>query len=389
MMGGSKFMSKVYKPAEKGATREQMFENIKANEATMRQREYNVRYRTKGLDDPTDQILGAYGQKRYDYKLKDMKDPDYTYTNREIYNYSKRLASDLNSGVGLFKKTNVGGVTIYEPKMGEMESISQGLKGYNEQVADIGRQVDKRLAFKGEFQSTVEEYKLYNMRKELARAEKYIRTRNEAAMNFKHYGETISESVEKVEINPAYGFSSMSDAEIRNINSTHYYPGQITAPQVVNPTERANQIIRLANSEAGSMTPRQKMQKYKDNYLKALQSRIDEFTAMQDIDARTELMELRNKIMNMSIDDFSTMYHLDLLANPDEWYKEVTAGKIISKLKTSLDIYRDMGKAYKKKYNENIGIKYPTKKLEKTVSQYAQENKKVLEKFGTLKLKKR
>lgn len=385
MMEDMKSMSKVYESAAKGASREEMLENIKANEATMKQREYNIRHRTKNLEDPTDQIKGAYGEKRYDYKLRDMKDPDYNYTDREIYNYSKRLAKDLNEGVGLFKTTDVEGVKVYEPKTGEMETISKGLKDYNEQVADIGRQVDKRLAFKEEFQSTVEEYRLYNMEKELARARKQITIRHEAVKNIRHRDDPISESVQKTQINPAYGVAAMSDQEIEALKKK-YYPGQITAPQIVNPTERANQILRLASSEAGSMTPREKMQRYKENYLKALQARIDEFTAMQDIDSRTELMVLRNKIMNTDIDDFATMYHLDILANPEEWYRELSATKIVTKIKTSLQIYKEMGEVYKKKYNEKIGIKYPTKKLEKTVTQYAKENKKVLEKYGTRKL---
>lgn len=351
-------MPKVYEGAKKGASREEMFENIKQNEATMRQREYNIRYRTKSLEDPTDQIKGAYGERRYNYKLSDMKDPDYTYSDREIYNYSKRLAKDLNEGVGLFKKTNVQGVEVFEPKMGELESISEGLQDYNKQIRQIDEQVEKRLEFKKMVEASKDEYGLYLKERELARMRKAI---NKA----KNTGKTVEQ-----------------------IKNERLYPGEITAPKIVNPTERANQILRLANAESGNFTPRQKMEQYKKNYLKALNARISEMMSLQDADAVIELTELREKIDMLSLEDFATMYHLDVLANPDEWYKEVTATKIITNIKTSFDVYKGLKKKYRQQYGESLTIKYPMGKLSKTVRQYAEENKKVLEKFGTIKLKK-
>lgn len=287
-----------------------VLKQIQKEEATMRQREYNYRYR--GYLMGIENAEGAFGEVRYPYLYKEAKRGDIT--QGEAVEYLAKIKSDLKKGVGLFD---------YE------------IQG-DEVVATPRAKIDSNTI-------AMQELRLYEIHHN-ADAESY---RQQAADVSEKASEIITGLKQPRRFKDNYttvNYSSFED--IKDVKTA---------------------IRQLSGSyKEGSI--RLRMTDYKEQYISALDKRISDLGIELD-DKSNELVKYRNRINRMSIDTFVTYDAAGLLKTIDEWYLEMTEEHLTAIFREDFDRI----KLFKENSLPGIKLSRRQMKLSKTLKEWANE----------------
>lgn len=287
-----------------------ILKQIQKAEATMRQREYNYRYRgdLMGIENAE----GAFGEVRYPYLYKEAKRGDIT--QEEAVAYLTKIKSDLKRGVGLFDYEIQGDEVVATPRA----------KIDNDTIAK-------------------QELRLYEIQHN-ADAESY---RQQAADVSEKATEIISGLKQPRRFKDNYTTVNYSKFEdIKDVKAA---------------------VRQLAGSyKEGSI--RERMTNYKEQYIQALDKRMNDLGI--DLDDKTnELVKYRNRIDRMSIDTFVTYDAAGLLKTIDEWYLEMTEEHLTATFREDFERI----KLFKEKSLPGIKLSKRQIKVSKTLKEWANE----------------
>ena len=241
-----------------------LYKDIQKAEATMRQREYNARFRSKGKEL---NIKGAFGERRYDYKSKDYKKG--ALSDQEARTYLKHLKADLEEGIGLFDYKKRGEQWSASPR--PLRDVLQAEKEYEEKF----NKTEKSKADKMEDIKTLA-----------------AQWRGDAKAKEKREKRIGFESERR----------SLDISKFRNVNS------------------QANALMSLAKKKIG-LDQYESARHYKQMYLIAVKERMDIFKEYSKKDYNeSKFMALYNRLQRMSVEDFEVARLSGFLKDINDWY---------------------------------------------------------------------
>lgn len=255
-----------------------ILKQIQKAEATMRQREYNYRYRgdLMGIENAE----GAFGEVRYPYLYKEAKRGDIT--QEEAVAYLTKIKSDLKRGVGLFDYEIQGDEVVATPRA----------KIDNDTIAK-------------------QELRLYEIQ------------HNADAESYRQQAANVSEKADEI-------ITGLRQQRRFKDNYESIYYSKFAEMKDI------KAAIRQLSGSYKEGSVRERMTNYKDQYIKALDARIEDLGI--DLDDKTnELVKYRNRIDRMSIDTFVTYDAAGLLKPIDEWYLEMTEAHLTATFREDFD----------------------------------------------------
>lgn len=287
-----------------------ILKEIQKAEATMRQREYNYRYRgdLMGIENAE----GAFGEVRYPYLYKEAKRGDIS--QEEAVKYLAKIKSDLKKGVGLFDYEIQGDEVVANPRVNieANEILLAQLRKY-----EISYNTD------------VENYK--------ANA---VRTINQA-----------DEIITGLKSNRRFTTNYTS------INFTKF-----------SDTNDIKAAVRQLSGTYREKSVYERMKNYKDQYITALDKRMTDLGLDLD-DKDNELVKYRNRIARMSVDTFATYDAAGLLNPINEWYLEMTQEKLTATFREDFERI----KLFKKSGLPMMKLSHKQVKLSKYLKEWANE----------------